>query len=1125
MRIHRKRRTGAAATAAVATIALAAGLTVPASAAPTPGPSGAGQRNQTARQGLTHLTLITGDRVTVDAAGRPVGFRPAPGREKTPVSVERSGDRTSLVPADAQRLIDTGRLDPRLFDITELGRAASRGARGDRLKLIVRYEAGAAPAAKSALRAAGGLQVDRTYAFLDAEAVSASPDRAAAVWTALTGAQARGAAPTTTPGIATVWLDGVRTADLDKSTRQIGADQAWNAGYDGTGVKIAVLDTGVDAGHPDLAGQIVSEQNFSSAADAKDRHGHGTHVASIAAGTGAKSGGAFKGVAPGAKVLSGKVLDDHGSGDDSGILAGIEWAAAQGAHVVNLSLGGADTPGIDPLEAAVNKLSADRGVLFAIAAGNSGRSGRGSISSPGSADAALTVGAVNDDDAIADFSSVGPRIGDGAIKPDVTAPGVDITAAAADGSALGGQGQNPDGYITLSGTSMAAPHAAGAAALLKQQHPQWTGTELKGVLAGSAKPRRGGAYEQGGGRIAVDNALRLELVAEPGSLVFAGRQWPHDDDTPEKKQLAYRNLGTAPVTLELAATVTDPDDKPAPAGMVTFDAPRVTVPAGGTASVGVIVDTRLGTQVDGTYTAYVVATGPAGQSVRTAVAIEREAESYNLTLKHLGRDGKPATAYGSALRGLTAGAAGRRFAWSPASGQDTLRVPVGGYLLNTNILVDPNDFTRGIDWIAQPWLEVTGDGTVTLDARTTKPVDITVPSRTASMQFAMPLYTVVTEDSGHGFGWWLDSYTGLRTRQQGPDVPAGTTLFQQWDAHWTDGETEEYHATLGGPVTRLATGYKRQLKAAQLATVVVEQGASVPGKTGMVLAIGSLPGATGGSSLSRNRALPGTTKLHLSAVDGAKWAISTSQSGDVDENGFPRDETQYDTGAPRTFQAGRTYRERFNAGVFGPRVDTAAGLGLYRQGDELWGTLPLLADGAGHEGSDYFTKGRTVLYRNGVQVGSDDAELALASRFTVPAATGSYKLVTSTTRSDTVSRISSKVTATWWFRSKTTPADPEAPTSIPLSAVRFTPDLSLAGTSPAGRTVRVPVTVQGAAAKTLTVQVSYDDGYTWSTVPVRSGAVTVKNPAKGGNVSLRGTTTDGSGNKSEITIIRAWLAD
>ncbi len=100
---------------------------------------------------------------------------------------------------------------------------------------------------------------------------------------------------------------------------------------------------------------------------------------------------------------------------------------------MNLSLGGQDTPDIDPLEAEVNKLSAEKGILFAIAAGNEGPE---SIGSPGSADAALTVGAVDGNDKLADFSSTGPRVGDSAIKPDVTAPGVDITAAAAPGSVI-----------------------------------------------------------------------------------------------------------------------------------------------------------------------------------------------------------------------------------------------------------------------------------------------------------------------------------------------------------------------------------------------------------------------------------------------------------------------------------------------------------------------------------------------------------------------------------------------------------------------------------------------------------------------------------------------------------------
>ncbi len=367
------------------------------------------------------------------------------------------------------------------------------------------------------------------------------------------------------PGIDRVWLDGVRRASLDKSVAQIGAPAAWKAGFTGKGVKIAVLDTGTDTTHPDLKGQVIAEKNFSAAKDTKDRVGHGTHVASIAAGTGAKSGGKFKGVAPDAKLLAGKVLDDDGYGDDSGILMRfMEWAVAQGADIVNLSLGGPDTPEVDPLEAAVDKLSAEKGVLFAIAAGNEGDAA-GTVGSPGSADAALTVGAVDDKDVLAEFSSRGPRIGDGAVKPDVTAPGVDTTAAIPSGSLIAREvGEKPAYYATISGTSMATPHVAGAAALLKQQHPDWKSAELKGALTASTKPGAYNPFQQGSGRIQVDRAIAQTIVAV-ASVSFGVQQWPHTDDTPVAKKVTYRNLGTSDVTLDLKATGTDPQGKPAPA--------------------------------------------------------------------------------------------------------------------------------------------------------------------------------------------------------------------------------------------------------------------------------------------------------------------------------------------------------------------------------------------------------------------------------------------------------------------------------------------------------------------------------------------------------------------------------
>ena len=161
-------------------------------------------------------------------------------------------------------------------------------------------------------------------------------------------------------------------------------------------------DTGIDATHPDLSDRIAASANFTEGEEEDgDFVGHGTHVASIVAGSGAASDGQFQGVAPGAQLLDGKVCMEFGCAE-SWILAGMQWAAEQGADVVNLSLGGPDFEGLDPLEEAVEDLTAQYDVLFVIAAGNDG--GERTINSPG-AGRALTVGAVDKTDELALFSS------------------------------------------------------------------------------------------------------------------------------------------------------------------------------------------------------------------------------------------------------------------------------------------------------------------------------------------------------------------------------------------------------------------------------------------------------------------------------------------------------------------------------------------------------------------------------------------------------------------------------------------------------------------------------------------------------------------------------------------------
>ncbi|WP_371655995.1 MULTISPECIES: S8 family serine peptidase [unclassified Streptomyces] len=1106
--------------AAATSVALVAGMTGPAAAIA----ASTTTTPQTTRiDGNQRIQLITGDRVVVGAEGQVVGFEPAKGRERIPVQVQRARGHTLVLPSDAQRLIATGKLDQRLFDVTELTNPLLRKSHRDGLKLIVQYDGGAG-AVRAAVRSAGDTQLRRTFPSINADAIRTSRDDVARVWAALTDQRKNGVRATAS-GIGKVWLDGVRTASLDRSVRQIGADKAWEAGYDGKGVKIAVLDTGVDKTHDDLKDQVVGEKNFSASPDTADHVGHGTHVASIAAGTGAKSGGKYKGVAPGAEVISGKVLNDEGNGDDSSIIAGMEWAAAEGADVVNLSLGSPDSPGVDPMEAAVNRLSAEKGILFAVAAGNDGEAGDSTVGSPGSADAALTVGAVDKDDKPAPFSSIGPRTGDGAVKPDVTAPGVAITAAAAPGSAIDTRPGTPHpapGYLTIDGTSMATPHVAGAAAILKQQHPGWKSTELKGALTASTKGGDYTAYQQGSGRVRVDKALAQSVIADPVSLSFGVAQWPHTDDQPLTKKISYRNLGTSDVTLDLSVSTLDPAGKPAPAGFFKLGATKVTVPAGGKAEVDLTADTRIG-DADGTSSGYVTATG-AGQSVRTAAAAVREAESYDLTLRTIGRDGTDAQNFSNSLIGVAGPGKGFQANIRDEPGAHKIRVPKGSYVFNAAVYQDPEDLTKGTDWIAQPKLEVTGDTTVTADARTTKPVDITVPGL-SKVDFGVPYYELATDIGSVGNGWELRDYTNFRTAHMGPAVTDGS-LVQTWSANFLKDATTQYAVAFGGRTSRLGTGYSKHVKASELATLKVGLGASAPGKTTLAYPHPHLPGAPETIGFSDLQTAASTRTLLLSTGDGIKWLTKFDQWGERGEWGYPT-EASYQMVEAKRYEAGRKYQETFNTGVFGPLL--GKGMGVFRTAPDpatgeqrIHGSLPLFADGQGHAGSSTYTSARSTLYRNGVKVGENDDPLSGQKPFKVDSTDAEYRLTASVERSAKVAEASTRVDTSFTFRSEQVAAT----TALPVSTVRFAAPVDLASRAPAGKPVQIPVTVQGSAAgknlKSLTVSVSYDDGKTWQLVKVENGRISVKNPAKDKAISFLATVTDKQGNKSTLTIHNAY---
>ncbi|MBI1934641.1 S8 family serine peptidase [Candidatus Peregrinibacteria bacterium] len=297
-----------------------------------------------------------------------------------------------------------------------------------------------------------------------------------------------------------------RSQDLF-SAEQMGAVAVHAAGVTGQGVKIAILDSGVESDHPELAGKILAYRNFTDDGP-EDAMGHGTHVAGIAMGNGVREvddGGRANrvlGVAPDAALIVAKVCGNDGWCAEGAIMEAIEWAAAQGADVMNLSLGGGaflDHCDGDPLAAKLN-WAVDQGVTVVAASGNGGELGEG-VSVPACGSKVIAVGAVDASDTVQPWSSYGRPL-------DLVAPGVAILSSL---SCQSVQTCPEAGYGKASGTSMAAPHVAGAAALLLQADPTMTPLQVYGVLTDTAKDLGIAGFDakSGFGRVDIDAAVML----------------------------------------------------------------------------------------------------------------------------------------------------------------------------------------------------------------------------------------------------------------------------------------------------------------------------------------------------------------------------------------------------------------------------------------------------------------------------------------------------------------------------------------------------------------------------------------------------------------------------------------
>ncbi|UCM90954.1 S8 family serine peptidase [Streptomyces marincola] len=1126
---RRHKRLATVSLATMATLATFAG-SGPAGAAPTAGtpPTQTPSTPQRAGEPVT-VTLVTGDRVTVTPSsnGAPsVNVEPAPDREPGVVfDVRVTGEDIRVVPSDAGPLLAEGRLDEALFDIDRLIEDGLGDAHTTTTPLIVTQRGTAATRAADL----DGAEAVRELPSIGGVALAADKAEPGRFWSEITGGTGRDAEGATTlaANAGTIWLDAPVRAALDRSVPQIGGDAAREAGLTGEGVTVAVLDTGIDTTHPDLDDAVTGERDFSgSSSGTADVAGHGTHVASILAGSGEASDGTHAGVAPDADLLNGKVLGDDGSGFTSQVIEGMEWATEQGADIVNMSLGGGlSSDGTDPMSTAVDRLTEETGTLFVVSAGNARL-----IEAPAAAAHALAVGSVDRQDRVSESSGRGPTL-DGRLKPDLTAPGEGITAARAEGT-----GEAADGpYTALSGTSVASPHVAGAAALLQQRHPDWRADRLKGSLMNSALRTPGEApYAQGAGRVDLTRALEQRVGAQPVSLTTLV-PWPGGS---AEEIVTYRNDTDEPITLTLS--VTNSDGTPDSGEHVWFETPEVTVPAGGTTDVSLRMN---GAHLDDQgWAGWLTATSGDGDVViGTPITMQSERPGHDVTFDVVDRDGRPVTDF-ARLRPAPVLYSLERpndvVDMQLVGGTWTAHVLAGSYQMLTGVVTPGADGAPdSLTYIVSPELTVDGNQEFTADAREGTPVNATVESPTATRagshlghytehgqmgllmhdgSAAPDLYAVpVTAEEYPLAFFYLQSFD--EPADGDPGRPAGYDLaFSEQGRIPADLTYEVADEDLATVESRVHHGGDAELEGiwGRSAHLVPETEANPPV---------SFPEVSTGPA-------PSSTTRLLSArlADGSPvgWRSSSLLRLPDDEPGSASaGETMLTS---EHYTAGEHHVIAWRKAAIGPAVFFAAhGTGqLILNLDGTVGSQPgTNTIGVGDE--DGLTE-RITLRRDGQEVGSWDGDFVDPG---VPNERADYELELTASSGSTLAPLATEVSARWSF-SSAGPAEGEPGRHLPLPTLRIDGDFDLANRAPAGEPFALDLVVDGwqgiepAPVESITLEASFDDGDTWRPLRVTAEGdghtAGVAHPPGAEFVSLRAAVTTEDGTSLEQTVIRSY---
>ncbi|MGV9213945.1 S8 family peptidase [Micromonospora sp. RB23] len=1089
----------------------------------TAGPGGIASTDtpRTSSDGTTHtVTLLTGDVVTVRSTGTgcpQATVRPVDANAVIRQSCGPDG-HLHVVPARVESQIGSV-LDPDLFDVTALIADGYDDENTTELPVIVQ------PATASA----------RVAALADVQALSSIGAVAGHV-PKKSPATAKLATNSLLAGAKKVWLDrkvratalpaGAKPAGLDRNLTQIDAPDAWKAGYTGKGARVAVLDTGADFSHPDLAGRVAERADFTAeGGDAVDHNGHGTHVASTIAGTGAASHGQRRGVAPDAKLVIGKVLDDHGSGEDSGIILGMEWASTR-ADVINMSLGGSQADdGSDPLSLAVDALSRQTGTLFVIAAGNSGAQ----ISSPGSAATALTVGAVDRDDKLADFSSRGPLINNHVAKPELVAPGVDIVAARAAGTNL----QDPidEYYESLSGTSMATPHVAGAAALLAQRHPDWTGEKIKAALVGASDPLTGiDPYAIGAGRLNAARALGGPTSDQP--VVNLGT-FAYPQSGTSATTLSWTGATTPATTvLDLDVAIVNHDGQSVPRGAAALSTSRVTLKRGATGTATLRINRAALASRPGLYLATVTARAGRHVVATTPVSFYVEPPSYDLTIHTKPmpglRDGADTW-----INLMVANLTDPLLFWGGGGGTPgetfTLRVPAGRYsVLGASVAYYVDSDVQESTLTAAGDLDVRGPRTVTLDPAQARPVTATVDGA-ATRTTRTDLTTFQT--AVNGLPWWHQiSGFGVATAIRSVAIPKPTIGSRRtWAAVNMDspaGTAKPYrynivheyvHGVPADPSFRVTRAEQARLAriderfhqtdSPEMYTLLVRTGSTPDGVPVTQTYEGPMP-ASRTSYLSPEIVWADEGVYGgLPALEAPRQYLPGSQQSKVWAR-QPLHSDWYDDPAGDGWScASPPSRTRGNL-----HLDMVTLTDQHQRADCL-------------QGEAIGVQRTLSLYRNGKLLEQKQGPIG---DFTVPQAMADYRL-TFDVDTSLILPISTKVTTSWTFRSAGPDGTGRVP--LPLLAVDYTLPMDH-DNHPVGGTAELAVRqAHGVKAQKVTsmqVWTSTDDGVTWTSARVTASGDTYRfdlpKVASGQAVSLRVKAAGNGGSGIEQTVIRAYHA-